>query len=344
MNILYAIQSYGMGHAMRSKQVIEYLNKKHTIVVASAGKAKEIFDKTQQTVTIAKLHFHYEKNTVSYAKTTAKVISESRQILQSIQAIRKIIREKKINAVITDFEPICAYAAKLEKIPLIEIDNIKSIPYLPDKTASWRRAINILTSNILIPNPTKLIITSDFTLVNKPASVEWIPSILRPQITKLKTTKGTKILVYQASHTDDEKLITTLNKTPFEYVYFGCQTQEKRGNVFCKTFNQDEFLSQMAQAKAIICNGGYTVISEAMYLRKPVLICPIKNQYEQELNGKYVESLQIGKTVSELTAQNIQEFNSSIPVYETAYRQTKKRIDPLKKIEKILVQIGKEYG
>jgi uncharacterized protein (TIGR00661 family) len=342
MNILYAIQSDGMGHAMRSKQIIDVLKKKHTVIVATTARAKEIFDKKQRIIDIAQVHFHYQKNTVSYTKTTLQVIKNLPAIIRSVNQIRQILLQEKIDVVITDFEPICAYAAKIQRIALIEIDNIKSIPYLKDTQFSWRRYINILTSTILVPNPTELIITSDFTPQKKPQNIHWVSSILRPQITTLKPTATNIILIYQTSHTNDEQLITTLNQTPYEYVYYGCPTNEKRGNVLCKTFNQTEFLESMAQAKAIICNGGYTVVSEAMYLKKPLFICPIKHQYEQELNGKYIQQLAIGMTTTHITPQALTQFVSKIPNYNKHYAQIGKRTEPLKYILKIIETYNKK--
>ena len=53
-------------------------------------------------------------------------------------------------------------------------------------------------------------------------------------------------------------------------------------------------MQYLKQTKAIITNGGFTVISEALYLKKPIFSIPIKNQFEQALNAKFVEKLGAG--------------------------------------------------
>jgi uncharacterized protein (TIGR00661 family) len=44
----------------------------------------------------------------------------------------------------------------------------------------------------------------------------------------------------------------------------------------------------------VIANGGFTTLSEAVYLGKPVLAIPLRRQAEQELNAAWLERLGLG--------------------------------------------------
>ena len=44
----------------------------------------------------------------------------------------------------------------------------------------------------------------------------------------------------------------------------------------------------MASSRALIANGGHTTLSEAAWLRKPILSVPIRHQGEQELNAAWL--------------------------------------------------------
>ena len=69
-------------------------------------------------------------------------------------------------------------------------------------------------------------------------------------------------------------------------------------NLTYKLFNENEFYNDLASAKAVICNGGFTFISEAISLKKPIYSVPAIGNFEQTLNGFYVQKLGYGEYLS----------------------------------------------
>jgi uncharacterized protein (TIGR00661 family) len=114
-------------------------------------------------------------------------------------------------------------------------------------------------------------------------------------------------------------------KLPSEKFYvFGFNKDEKQGNVQLKKFSEAEFINLLASAKAVICNGGYSFISEAVYLHKPICSVPIANQIEQFVNASYVEKYGYGRAFNNFTADNIKSFLYDINYFEkqlTGYKQ-----------------------
>jgi UDP:flavonoid glycosyltransferase YjiC (YdhE family) len=53
----------------------------------------------------------------------------------------------------------------------------------------------------------------------------------------------------------------------------------------------------------MVVNGGYSAVSEAIVLRKPVVVIPIENHAEQFINALTVESLGLGLMADQTTAQ-----------------------------------------
>ena len=47
-------------------------------------------------------------------------------------------------------------------------------------------------------------------------------------------------------------------------------------------------------ADLILCNGGFSAVSEAFALRKPMVVLPIPNHAEQWVNGRTIEKLGVG--------------------------------------------------
>ena len=57
------------------------------------------------------------------------------------------------------------------------------------------------------------------------------------------------------------------------------------------------------------------MITESMYLKKPVLSQPVKGQFEQMLNAHYLEKLGYGEFHESLNAQKIENFLHYLPTY-----------------------------
>ena len=60
-----------------------------------------------------------------------------------------------------------------------------------------------------------------------------------------------------------------------------------RGNVELRDFDETRFAADLRSARAVIANGGFTTLAEAIRLGKPVLSIPVRHQGEQELNAAY---------------------------------------------------------
>ncbi len=61
-----------------------------------------------------------------------------------------------------------------------------------------------------------------------------------------------------------------LQKTNEKFIIYGFYKNKNLGNVILKDFSEKEFYGDLSACKAVITNGGFTLISEALYLKKPV--------------------------------------------------------------------------
>ena len=88
-------------------------------------------------------------------------------------------------------------------------------------------------------------------------------------------------------------------------------TQDRSGDdgpLTFRPFSEDGFLHDLASAKAVIATAGFTLISEAFYLRKPYLALPMNGQFEQQLNGFQLEKLGYGVNMKKLRREKIGDF------------------------------------
>ncbi len=171
--------------------------------------------------------------------------------------------------------------------------------------------------------------------------VLFIKPLIQKEVLEQNSKYDEYIFVYQ-SLTDNDFVCNTLKKLDEKFIVYGFNKSNVDKNLTFKQFNQDEIFKDLSDAKAVITNGGFNLISEALYLKKPIYSLPIKYQFEQVLNGKFVEKLGAGVCQTNLDEKNLKKFLNNLDYYREnlkSYNPGNQK-DNLKKIEeeiKILV-------
>ena len=101
-----------------------------------------------------------------------------------------------------------------------------------------------------------------------------------------------------------------------KFLVYGYDRSDVVGPCQFRPFSRDGFLTDLAGAKAVIATAGFTLISEALYLRKPYCALPMNGQFEQELNAFMLARLGYGKNAAELSSESLGDFLYHIPDYE----------------------------
>jgi len=87
----------------------------------------------------------------------------------------------------------------------------------------------------------------------------------------------------------------------------------KRGWEIAERFATPE--SIYLDRRAILKAGGFSLMSEAVYLGKPMLAMPLFGQFEQALNSRYLEREGYGLAATELTAETVERFIDGLDGY-----------------------------
>ncbi|GIU68837.1 MAG: hypothetical protein KatS3mg002_0073 [Candidatus Woesearchaeota archaeon] len=341
--IIYSINGEGMGHATRSMALIEELRNKHDILIIAGSSRiypylKELHPKV---VMYEGIRISYNQDKVDDYETLKKYF---RWILkESPKSIKKIYRTfKKYNPdiLLTDFEGTTSYIANILNIPVVCICNVHSITKLkniiPKKYTKELLKAKIVV-NTTFPKADYHLITTFFYNPVRRENVFLFPPILRKELLKLKPKSLDYILVYQTASTN-KKIFDELKKTNYDYIVYGFDMEKKDENLTFRKFNNKEWLKDLENCKAVITNGGYSLISEAISLHKPILSVPIKGQFEQILNALHVKKLGYGEMYDNITSSNIEKFINNIQKYEKNLKNFKTEDNSriLKKIEEII--------
>lgn len=327
MRILYGVTGEGMGHAMRSRVVLEHLLKEgHEIEIVASNRASDYLqERIGNTTKIHGFHLVLEENRVRKGKTLwSNILESGAGVPKNILAYFEMIDRFEPEAVISDFESWSYLYAKNHRLPIFSIDNMQIInrcthpdSILDGETANFQFTKAFVKSKL--PFCDHYLITTFFHPEVRKKNTSLHPPILRPEILAATPSQGEHLLVYQTAVGNDT-LEEVLANTGLECRIYGMRRDIEEelveGNLRHRPFSEMGFIEDLASAHAVIAGSGFTLMSEAVYLQKPMLAIPLAGQFEQVLNARYLEHEGFGQCGSDLQDQTVSEFLSRVPQYQ----------------------------
>lgn len=328
MKILYGVVGEGMGHAMRSRVVLEHLvAQEHDVEIMASGRAVDFLAKRFEGVNrIHGLHMVYEENRVKPMKTLfSNALTGATGVPQNVGAYFDLLTSFRPQAVISDFESWTYLYAQTHRLPILSVDNMQIINRckLPEKVVEGHAVEFKLTKAFIkskLPWCDEYFITTFFHPEVRKKRTRLFPPILRPEILNANRRKGEHLLVYTTGE-GNESFAKALRDTGLECRIYGMRrnlkAEEVDGNLRFQPFSEDKFIDDLASSRAVIAGGGFTLMGEAVYLHKPMLAVPLARQFEQVLNARYLELEGYGRHAETLDdAKTILDFVEAIPECE----------------------------
>ncbi len=324
MRILYGVVGEGMGHAMRSRVLLEHLVAQgHEVTIMASGRAHGFLEKRFEGVRqISGLHMIYEENRVRLGRTLWSNVEEGLTGLpKNIKAYFDLLTSFAPEAVISDFESWTYLYAKSRNLPILSIDNMQIInrctlpkSIIEGEEASFQLAKGFVKAKLPFCN--EYFITTFFHPPVRKENTTLFPPILRPEILAAKRSEGDHILVYQTAE-GNQGLLDALRQSPYPFRVYGMRRELKEplkeGNILFQPFSEAGFIEDLASCRGVIAGGGFTLMGECVYLHKPMLAVPLAKQFEQTLNARYLELVGFGKAATTLDPATIGAFLEAIP-------------------------------
>jgi uncharacterized protein (TIGR00661 family) len=310
MKVLYGVTGEGMGHAMRSRVVIEHLLAQgHVVEIMASGRAASFLGKRFEGVnTIHGLHMILEENRVRKGKTLwSNVLNGVLGVPRNIAAYFELIGDFEPEVVISDFESWSYFYGRTHRLPILSIDNMQVIHRceLPAEIIEGNEVAFQLTKAFVktkLPTCDAYYVTSFFRPPTRKPNTYLFPPILRPEILAAKPAPGEHLLIYQSGA--NEALQAALAASGIECRIYGMRTglteEVQDGHLHFMPFSEDRFITDLATCRAVIAGGGFTLMGEAVFLGKPMLAVPLAGQFEQLLNARYLEREGFGMFAADL--------------------------------------------
>jgi len=321
MKILYAIQGTGNGHLSRSMDIVPLLQKMGDVDVLVSGTQGDLALPFPVKYTMHGFGFVFGKSGgVDLWKSFLK--SRSRKFMKEISELPV----DKYDVVINDFEPVSAWACYLKNKPCIGLSHQAAV----------------LHENAPLPPDTDMIgklilkhyapVTKQYGFHFKVFGPNIFTPVIRQQVRDQEIKNKGHYTVYLPAY-DDKRLIKRLTEfKDIEWDVFSKHNKKiyRYKNVFIQPIDNEGFIKSMAQSAGVLCGGGFETPAEALFMKKKLLVIPMKTQYEQQLNAAALKEMGVPviKSLKPKHNETIQDWlDNGKPVKVNYPDNTKQIID-----------------
>lgn len=298
MKIFYGVQGTGNGHITRARVMAKELYAQGIDVTfqftgrpADKYFDMEIFNGFQLRTGLT---FNTEKGQVNYLKTArdAKPITFIKDV--------KALDLSAYDLVITDFEPVTAWAAKNQKKPVLGIGHQYAFNHKIPRAGS---------------DPIANQVMKYFAPADRGVGLHWhhfgqaiLPPIIDTPALPRHVYKN-KIVVYLPFEDQHEviKLLTPFTGFDF-HIYAPDVVTSPVGHIVCNPLSRDKFQQDLYDCAGIISNAGFELASESLQLGKKILAKPLHAQMEQISNAAALQQLGYGQTMMDMDAKVIEHW------------------------------------
>jgi uncharacterized protein (TIGR00661 family) len=315
MKVLYAIQGTGNGHIARATELVPILEKQmelHTLISGNSSDLKPNFN----------IHYRFHGLPFIFGKNGGiDYLGTLRQnnFVRFLKEIHKCPVED-YDLILTDFEPISAWAAWRKNIPSISLSHqcallSRKVPR-PDKVPFYAHSF------LKWYAPAKHHIGFHFKRYD---DFIFTP-VIRSEIRYARTQNLGHYTVYLPAYSD-HKIIQILEKiTSINWHIFSKHAKEPYQKKNCLIFPPDQrnFIQSFTTCTGILCGGGFETPAEAIFMKKKLMVIPMSVQFEQHFNAKALEEMgfEVANQLSDSTLPQIESWTekefptTSIPEYK----------------------------
>ena len=331
MRILYGVVGEGMGHATRSLVVLDHLLAAgHEVRVVVSGKAHRFLVERLQgrpRVTVDEIHgltLAYDGDELHLGESLLENLEKAPAGLRrNVEEYRRVAEAGfSPEVVISDFESWAYFYARIHDVPLVSIDNMQVLnrcrhhpSLLGGQPLDFLLAR--LAVKIKLPGADHYLVTSFFFPPVRKSRTTLVPPILRPEILAAAREPGEHVVVYRSGGTVEE-MVPMLQRLGARFVVYGAGREGRAGNVELRAFSAAGFVDDLRTARAVIGGGGFSLMSECVHLGVPMLAEPLRGQFEQELNARYLEHLGYGGFSPELDEASVAAFLERVEIHQEA--------------------------
>jgi len=282
MKILYAIQGTGNGHITIAADLLPRLRQHAEVDVLLSGSHVEIALPCEIRYRLNGLGFVFgKKGGIDYVETYRR--SRLKQLFNEISTLPVT----DYDLVISDFEPVSAWACYLRGLPCIALSHQAAV--ISHHAPRPKRPDRIGLAVLRYYAPAKTRIGFHYQSYSK----DIFTPIIRRQVRELQQDDKGHYTVYLPAFSDKRilRLLSSFPETRWEVFSKHTKQAYEEGNVAVRAISENAFLSSLATARGVLCGAGFQTPAEVLFLKKKLMVVPMKGQYEQQCNAVALQQM-----------------------------------------------------
>ena len=298
MKLLYGVQGTGNGHLSRARAMARaFADSSIEVDYLFSGRAPERFFDMQcfgSFATRLGLTFVNRDGRVDYRRTLLG--NDYPRFLRDVLTLDLA----GYDAVVTDFEPITAWAGRLRGKRVISMGHQPAFDHaVPVANRDLRTS---LVMRLFAPGDVR--VGMHWSKFGAPI----LPPLIDVGDEPVRHRRN-KVLVYLPfeSQARVQALLADIEGYEF-YVYAPGLAHEERGHLRLRPTSLAGFRRDLHDCAAVLCNAGFELASECLALGKRLLVKPQGRQMEQASNALALRALGYGDALEELDGERIRAW------------------------------------
>ncbi|MEO8583791.1 MAG: glycosyltransferase family protein [Flavitalea sp.] len=282
MKILYAIQGTGNGHVARAMDIIPILNKKAAVDVLISGTQADLDLPFPVKYRFSGLSFIFgKKGGIDLMETYKK--SHLKKLLQEI----KSLPVEDYDLVISDFEPVSSWACYIKNIECIALSHQSAVMNKKSPQAKHIDPVGKAVLKAYAPS------SAQYGFHFKSYADNIYTPVIRQQIREAAVGNKGHYTVYLPAY-NDRRIINLLSQVKnVKWEIFSKHFKHKVNlkNIEVFPVHNESFIASMASADGVLCGAGFETPAECLFMKKKLLVIPMKKQFEQHCNAAALKEM-----------------------------------------------------
>ncbi|AFV00008.1 glycosyltransferase family protein [Simiduia agarivorans] len=314
--ILYGVQATGNGHITRARLLVPWLRRVgfDVDVLISGRERTKLFG-------LDELGHYRFRHGFTFALDDGRVDVVRTLLNAQCKRFWRDVRNLSLDQyeyILTDFEPVTAWSARLQGRECIGIGHQYAFQYAVPKQGF---------------DPVARAVMRWFAPVSLSLGLHWDgfgAPILPPIVdtgTQHRASLPGRYLVYLPfdSITRVMRLLNQFPEVQFTY-YCAVDSPQGAGHIRQKPYSRSGFQEDLAGVEGVICGAGFELPSEALHAGKKLLVQPLRGQFEQASNAKALQLLSLASVMHDLDPESLRAFICQPPATPMHYPNVAKAV------------------
>ncbi len=319
MKILYAIQGTGNGHLSRAGDIIPILQKKGELDILVSGIQADVELSYPVKYKFRGLSFIFgKKGGIDLIATYKK--SNLKQLFKEI----KSLPIEEYDLVINDFEPVSAWACKMKHKECIGLSHQAAVI----NKRSPKPKKKDLVGKAVLKNYAPVTVSYGFHFGMYDKNI--FTPVIRSRVRNAKPVDTAHFSVYLPAYSDERiiKVLGEIKNINWEVFSKHSKKEYKEKNIHIRPVNNDDFIESLITCSGVLCGAGFETPAEALYLKKKLMVIPMKGQYEQQCNAATLKTMGVPviKSLKKKHLDKIRDWTVSKQYIPVNYPNSTERI------------------